>query len=283
MSHAPDDQVLRAIERFGVSVAAISPLSPLGSRKGRRLAYRVDGRCGNTFKVRHFESDEAAAQIMSLRAHLPACFAPVIDRHGPVLIEQWVDGRELCSEDTEFAFGQGGAILGRLHSDSGALGQEAAGTDGWLETAYGDIRVLETAGIISTDQAAGLRGTLADTAPRVCRTSLIHYDFCGENMLIDARGELRIIDNEQLTIAPTGLDLAWTCFRWPGASRNAQFREAYEASAGAVPAALDFWRTVALLIGNRVYLQCAPGRLDDTLPPLLDRIDAAPTGGWPAP
>src|SRR5690606_4751555 len=71
------------------------------------------------------------------------------------------------------------------------------------------------ASALTADEAAALVQLMRALDPGHAPAVLIHLDFCTENMVVDAHGALRVIDNEQLEIAAAGLDLARTFCRWP--------------------------------------------------------------------
>src|SRR5262249_37719541 len=136
--------------------------------------------------------------------------------HGSVVLEAWVDGEPPTAPEAEARAEEAGALLGRLHARSlGPTIPAAVSTQKWIDSADSDLAILADSGALGAAAAARLRAELRRRDPRSARTALIPLDFCAENMLIDMRGELRIIDNELLSINPAGLDLGRTFHRWP--------------------------------------------------------------------
>jgi len=242
-------------------------ISPLGERKGVRFAYRVTLEDGRTVKARHFGSEAAARRALELQAGLDEAFVPAVAQDGPVLVEQWIEGVPLSDLDAAARIDEAGDLLGRLHcTPLGMLDPLVTATRRWREAAESDLALLGgTSGLAARDVEA-LRTEIARRDPGEAPTVLIHKDFCIENMLIDRHGRLRIIDNEQLEIAPAGFDLGRTFHRWPMADAMwVRFLRAYRASAPADPGAMGFWKIVASLETTRVLLQRQPARLEASL------------------
>lgn len=250
-----------AVRECGLELRRAWLLSPLGTAKGIRIAYRVETECGKTIKAREFESEAVAESICELRSVLAPAFAPVIRRSGCIVIEEWIEGSPLSGTDERSRLREAGSILGALHSQAIPGGKQSLSTDEWHSSARSDLVQLSEAELISTATASVLAEKLADADPLEAAASLIHFDYCVENMLIDRRGQLCIIDNERISIAPPEMDLAWTFFRWPLAARSQSFLEGYRSSAGSLPHAMNFWNIVAVLLGSRVYMRCAPERV----------------------
>jgi Ser/Thr protein kinase RdoA (MazF antagonist) len=256
-----------ALEKHGLRARRIALVSPLRDRKGIRFAYRVDTGGGHSVKFRHFGSDEDARRHFELRAGLEATFAPALARYGPVLVEEWVEGVALTGPDRDGRAEEAGAVLGRLHARP--LGPDVPSTIStrkWSDGTESDLEILATAGELAPGEAARLRAEIRRRDPMMARAALIHLDFCAENMLIDLRGKLRVIDNELLSINPAGLDLGRTFHRWP-MSEGAWscFFRGYRSSAPSDPEPTGFWRIAAALTGTRVFLQRSPERLDASL------------------
>jgi Ser/Thr protein kinase RdoA (MazF antagonist) len=262
-----DRDVERALARQGMAARRTVLVSPLGERKGVRFAYRVELEDGRTVKARHFGNEAAARRVLELHRGLEAAFARPLARDGPVLLEEWIDGVPLSDREAEARAGEAGALLGRLHATPlGAEVPPTANTGGWRAGAEADLALLGDAGMLAAGEVAALRAELHGRDPGVARAVLIHRDFCAENMLLDHHGRLRIIDNEQLDIAPADYDLGRTFHRWPMADAAwARFLRAYCGAAPSEPAALGFWRIVASLETTRVFLQRLPVRLDASL------------------
>jgi aminoglycoside phosphotransferase (APT) family kinase protein len=273
----------RALERGGMTPRQVVLISPLGERKGIRLAYQVELDDGRTVKARHFGSEAAARRVFELQARLEVAFARVVAQEGAVLIEEWIEGTTLSDLQAEAWAEEAGALLGRLHcTPLGARGPQTARTRNWREAAESDLALIAGAGKLSAGDVVSLQAEMARRDPGAARVVLLNKDFCAENMLIDGQGRLRIIDNEQLDIAPAGFDLGRTFHRWPMADATwTRFLRAYRSCAPAAPEALGFWKIVASLETTRVFLQRFPVRLDASLT-LLRRFAVGLSLGDPA-
>lgn len=260
-------EIDRALERHGMTPREAVLISPLGERKGVRFAYRVELEDGERVKARHFGSEDAARRVFALHAGLEDAFARPLLRSGAVVIEEWIEGTSLGDRDAEAWVEEAGRLLGRLHrTPLGADVPPTASTRPWRAAAESDLALLGEAGQLAAPDVASLRAAIARRDPGVARAVLIHKDFCAENMLIDGRGRLRVIDNEQLDVAPAGFDLGRTFHRWPMADATwSRFLRAYRSCAPAPPEATAFWKLVASLETTRVFLQRLPARLDPSL------------------
>ncbi|MEO8605094.1 MAG: phosphotransferase [bacterium] len=259
--------IAAALESLHLHCDRIEMVSPLRERKGIRYAYRVDTADGSTVKLRHFGLAADALAHFELRAGLEEAFAPALSCSGAVLFEAWIDGVALTEPDADARSREAGALLGRLHARPLPASVAATcATQRWRAAAQSDVQILRRAGVLEPGAAAALLTELAQRDPGTARVALTHRDFCAENMLVDALGLLRVIDNEQIEIGPLGFDLGRTFHRWPMSQTAwAQFFSGYRSAAPVDPEAIGFWRIVAALVGARVFLQRAPERLDGTV------------------
>lgn len=270
-SLSPTPEIDEALARHGLRPRRIALVSPLGELKGRRLAYRVETEDGGTCKVRQFESPDVARQNFELRTGLEETFAPALARYGPVLVEAWVDGVPLSLVDAAERAEEAGALLGRLHARRTGV-PSTTGTERWRQGAESDLEILAASGRLSPSDDAVVRDALRSRDPGVAPAALAHMDFCAENMVVDPRGCLRVIDNEQLSIEPAGLDLARAFERWPMPEPVwARFSRGYRSTAPVEPGSTGFWRLVAALLAARVYLHRSPERCETALE-LLGRL-----------
>jgi len=259
--------VEEALSQHGLRPLRIELVSPLGPQKGIRFAYRVDTDDGHRVKVRHFGSDDHARRHFELRAGLEAAFAPALAHYRCVLIEEWVEGAPLTEPEAEARAEEAGALLGRLHAqplgtDAPATIPTRKGSDG----AESDLELLSGRGELAPGEVDRLRAEIRQRDPVAARTALIHLDFCAENMLIERGGKLRVIDNELVSINPTGLDLGRTFHRWP-MSEGAwvRFFRGYRSAAPREPEPTGFWRIAATLTAARVFLARSPQCLERSI------------------
>jgi hypothetical protein len=253
----------QALRRHGIRARAIGLVSTLKERKGRRWAYRVDTDDGRIVKARLFESAEAARAVFELCARLEEAFAPALARYDAVLIEEWVRGDPLLELDWESHVEEAGALLARLH---GLETAPALSTSRWREDAGATLDQLGATRKLSGREVETLRAEIERRDPGEAPGVIVHLDFCADNMLIDTDGRLRIVDNELLSIAPAGLDLARTFELWPmPASTWRCFRRAYDAIGAAEPGAAGFWRIVTTLTSARIFRERSEERFEAAL------------------
>jgi hypothetical protein len=251
----------------GYPCTGVALISPLGVRKGRRFAFRVETAAARVIKVRLFESAAEARRIFTLRRGLGDGFAPVIALIDDLIVETWVAGEPIESVGGVRWEVEAGALLGRLHATPlPADVAERVPTAQWLEAARSDLALLLEAGHLDGRDREHVLAALADWDPGSARVGLTHRDFCAENMIADAAGRLWVIDNEQLAFDPRGFDLAWTRYRWPLPPPEwAAFVGTYTAASGAAPEAFEFWQIAAGLMLARVIHQRSPARLGSVL------------------
>jgi hypothetical protein len=260
-------EIEAALRAEGLVSCRLLPVSRYqGSKRGRH-AFLAEAADERRVKVRHLVEEPVAAELERLRRGLEPAFAPVLARHGAVLVEPWVDGRPFDEDDAETRTAEAGGLLGRLHGR--ALEAEEVpieqSTSRYLEQAEADLRPLLASGELSGRAGDLLRGRLLRLDPGRFRPALVHRDFCAENFVIDTDGRLAVIDNEWFEVGAAGFDVGRTFHRWPMPEAAwAAFLAAYRAGGGD-PEPLEFWAIAATLFGARVFLQVSPERL----PPLL--------------
>jgi hypothetical protein len=260
---APLSAAIRAaLAEQGLEAVRGELLSPLGEKKGRRCAYRVETGRGEIIKAREFENAEEARRVFEQRRGLEPAFAPAIACSGTVLIEEWIEGEPLREYDTEAWAETAGAILGRLHACPLPPGEAAiVSTRRWRDGAESDLDLLLAAGGLTAGEGERLRDELARRDPGEARTAVIHTDFCGDNMVIDTHGRLRVIDNEGIAVRPPGFDLARTFQLWPmSLETRRRFRHGYLSAAPYEPAAPGFWRVSAALLSTRIFARLSRPR-----------------------
>jgi hypothetical protein len=273
MSEAPSEViagVTAALEEHGADHWRLEPISRFQGMKHGRYAFFAEAADGTRLKVRHLPSADAARELERLRAGLEPSFSPVLRRTGPVLVEAWIEGRELRGEDAERHAHEAGGLLARLHATPLEAPDRSASTSRYRETAEADLAQLHEAGDVEAEEAESLRAALRRLDPGSFPAALIHRDFCAENFILDGAGRLRVVDNEWLEVGAAGFDLGRTFHRWPMPREAWQrFLEGYRTVA-AIPDALDFWMLASTLFGARVFARVSRPEL----PPLLELLRA---------
>jgi hypothetical protein len=255
-------EIQEAIRIEGMTGAEVELVSPLGTRKGRRLSYRVET-ATRTIKLRLLDSLEVAEELERISGGLDDAFVPIIGRHGRVTVEPWVEGVGLDGEAAG-AIERAATVLARLHVGTRAVAT-ADGDSPWLAAAESDLQSLVEAGLVEAELAARVRARLDDLHRDDAPACVIHRDFCPENMLVDSTGGIRVVDNEWLAVGPPALDLGRTFHRWPMDEDGwARFQAVYSDVAGE-PEDLGLWMLVAGLFAARVAIRLIPGQLERAL------------------
>jgi len=268
-------EIEEALHRQGLRPRRLVLISPPDAQKRGRALYRVEVEGGETIKARRFESSEAALRIFELRNGLEAAFAPAIARHEAVLLEEWIEGVPLAESDPEAWVEEAGALLGRLHARPLATPPPPVSTEPWRTRAAEQLGILGRAGTLAPHEVASLGDALGRHDPGTARATLVHRDYCAENMVIDAHRRLRVIDNEWIAVEPAGFDLGRSFCRWPmSESAWERFLRAYRSVAPQDAGPVAFWMIVAALLGAHIRLRQAPERLAVPLA-LLRRIAAS--------
>jgi hypothetical protein len=270
MTESLEPEILRALEQAGLRPRSFARISNIRSPEIDRSAYRVE-HSGGTVKVRRLEDEATASRLVALRDGLPDAFVPVLFRCGRVLLEEWIEGEALSDPPAPDRLAEAGVLLGALHARS-TLGSsrlhEVRGTGGHLLTAERSLRHVVAAGALGKDEAASLARVMRELDPRHAIHGLVHFDFCGENMLIDVHGRLRVVDNERLRVDALGFDLARTWYRW--ALPEPDWEHFCSAYAASVPFSdpqetLRFWQIVAVARAAALRLRAFPERADVTI------------------
>jgi hypothetical protein len=275
-----DAAIAEALGLAGLRAHAVVEITTIRFPTIRRHTYRVDLDSGETIKARCLEDDGSARRLFEIRQGLPDAFVPAFGCHGRVLLERWAEGRllrEARPRDAHLI--EAGGLLAGLHAMRVGRGQAAPNesTNAWRLRTESGLQTLVEAGALDADEADALGRGLVRDDPGHAALGLGHFDFCGENMLVDRAGRLRVFDNERVGVCFLGFDVARTWYRWDlPADAWAVFRKAYTSASGADGpfARLDFWRVAALVQSACLRLQVDPAYL---APPIekLRRIAVA--------
>lgn len=257
-----------ALAREGLRPAEIALVSPQQDRKRGRSAYRVRLEDGRILKARRLESERVARDLLGVRGGLDKAFTRALAQRERVLIEEWVPGRELGALGPAAPtrrVEEAGGLLARLHASAPRI-ELPAPDFAWLELARLELERLARDRILEPPAIAELRGELSGFDARTPAPVLAHLDFCGDNMLIDEAGSLRVFDNEWFRLEPAGFDLGRSYSRWPmSRSHWRAFCDAYLEVAAADPGPIRFWQVVAALWSVAIRRQRDPSALDAPL------------------
>lgn len=239
------------LENCGLQYRQIATLSPPASgRKRGRYTVRVDLTDGSTIKLRCLGSVEEASRLADIRSRLDPAFAPVIARHGSMLLESWIDGEELSLTRAAARAEETGAILGRLHATELPAKPPPFATRGRRERARDALATLAESRIISVAMSQALQAELLRTDPREVPQVLVHLDYCPENLVVDFDGGLHVVDNEWIGVDAPGVDLGRTYARWPMTAEVwERFLAGYVTTARCDPGPLRFWMIAMAVAG----------------------------------
>ena len=253
--HAPDlESALSEVAgRLGAGVVETSPLLSAGETVPR--VYRATLADGRVVKARRIEDDVDGAMVARILAALndPA-FARVLLARDGALIEEWIDGVPLPDPPGGDVLAQAGDLLGRLHALERLDGVPVHGmvpTTRDLWRIEHDLEIVVRAGALGEAIGRRLLAAAVDCDPGETPVGVCHRDFCGENMVLDRHGRLRVVDNERMLVAPLDFDLERTAYRWGlAAAAWAAFLRAYRVHRE--PPAKDdvafFWRLRAVTL-----------------------------------
>ena len=241
----------------GLPCRNITRLSPAASgRKIGRSTFRVELVNGSSVKVRRFESAEEAARLADIRGRLNPSFAPVMTRCGAMLVEAWIEGEELTSVEAAARAEDVGALLGQLHATELPVEPSRVTTRERSERADEQLDRLEESGLISAGTCKGLQLELLRTDPGETVQTMVHLDYCPENLVVDSTAGLHVIDNEWIRIGPPGQARGRTISRWPMSDEVWQrFLRGYFTTAPVDPGPLSFWMIVMAAAGAIIRLQ----------------------------
>jgi hypothetical protein len=267
MNTTVETEILAALAKAGLHVRSFARISKLRLTETGRVAYRIDHEHG-IVKARLLEDERAARDLAVFRNELGDAFVPVIFRHGRVLIEDWIEGDALPDIPEPPHLVKAGALLGEMHARLTIAGRalhEVRPTADHLLAAEMGLRIAAATGALEEDIAARLELALQRLDPLQTTYGLVHLDFCGDNMVIDRAGRLRVVDNERIRLDSLGYDLGRTWYRWalPPQEWN-YFCTAY-ASRVPFPKPLDslrFWKIVAAAGSAELRLRAYPEKAD---------------------
>jgi aminoglycoside phosphotransferase (APT) family kinase protein len=240
------------LARAGLTPGACRLLK-VSDRAGGRTLLQLSGPSGQRLKVRRFDTAEAAAAMVHRRGLIGEHegFARVLACCDTLVLEEWVEGatldrRNLPRRQAHAA----GLLLAGLHRCPRPADVPAqAGILPLLEESRGRLQELSDRAALPADAVRRLDAALLVGAPRQARQGLIHFDFCGENLIWSPVRGVLSIDNEKLRPGPLAADLGRAWALWPLSGPALQaFHSGYDAGGGpAERDCLPFWQLVGLV------------------------------------
>ncbi len=272
---AIEREVAAALEQHRFRADRVLPISPFQGKKQGRFTFLAIDADGAKLKARRFPDAASAERQEAFREGLEPAFAPVLARHGAVLLEAWIEGSAVDAEPSAALLAEAGALLGRLHAEHPAAGRD---TSEYRREAAQDLETLAAAGTISPGLAASIAAEVERLDPGGYEGVLIHRDFCAENFVIDGEGRLVVVDNERFILGAAGFDLGRSFHRWPLSEPDwNRFLAAYH-GAGGPAGELDFWILISNVSLARIYARISEPHLRPVLA-RLGRLGEQPEAG----
>lgn len=232
---SPDEELLALLGEQRGELVSVEPLSRLAAPRHRGGAWRLHLRDGGSVKARCLRDAATAERVAGLLAELrhPA-FPRLLARRGRGLLLEWIEGRPLDASPPDSVLRACARLQVELHrthvSESRALRSGSAFVDAQLERSERHLERLRETRSLAPGEVDELRRRLAAHRPADAEVGVVHGDFCGENLVLDAAGAPRPVDNEALAVGAVDGDLARTLWRWPlGPDCAARYLEHYAA------------------------------------------------------
>jgi thiamine kinase-like enzyme len=213
------------VEERATPVRVVEPIGRLVSPLSARAAFKLRLADGSLLKARRLESERRCATLADLAPLLEGLpFNRALAFRGAALLEQWIPGRPFADADaTPQRLAEAGALLGRLHRlqlpATPRLATKVTPAR-LLRKVEAQLHQLCELALLSADDVSKLLVDAGLGLPETLETGLMHHDFCAENLIISAAGDLCVVDNENLRVGPLDADLARTFLRWPMNSRQ---------------------------------------------------------------
>ena len=204
----------------GVRLDAALPVSG-GTYSGYQPnAFRLQFADGRTLKGRRVDTSRQAEEVEYVSRCLGYRGLPrVLARRGRALLTEWIEGQPLTADRCDRqVLRQCGALQGFAHSQplpadgaappSGTIESCRAGVERGLDALVESALLDERVGSSAAELARAY-------APRGCALGFTYVDFCADNIVLKASGDVCVVDNETLSIQPCDYDLGRTWYRWP--------------------------------------------------------------------
>ena len=266
MKIPPEPEILWALAQAGINPRSFVRISSLYSSSAERCTYRIE-HDGGVVKVRRLEDEVTARNLAAFMSELPVGFTSCSARYGRVLIEDWIDGEALPDAPAPHHLAEAAALLADLHAKTRLGDLKLHGecpTANHHRLALERLRIVAAAGALAEKELVRLERALKRWDPVRAIFGLTHLDFCGENMVIDRGGRLRVIDNERLRVNALGYDLARTWYRWAlPAPQWEAFLLAYSSRMPILnsPESFPFWKIAAAALSAELRLRACPERV----------------------
>ena len=258
--------------RLGAEAVAAEVITTLYLQGSQRFAYRVTLADGRTVKLRRPSRPERAARAWQLLEVIAdARFAVVILREGDLVVEEWIEGTSLgAGPPRPEHVASAAAFLAALHRVriDGFDAGRAMATTAMCAATCSRLEGLRQYALLAGDKETKLSSAVRSLAPATAATGITHNDLCGENLVVDTSGALRIVDNEDVAPGFVDFDLARTWYRWELEPTSWEhFLARYVSEGGTRPAAsaFEFWKIAAVAKSAVVRLAASPEQREHAL------------------
>jgi hypothetical protein len=255
MRHFPqfDSDLSELVADVGVPLVGATLLTRWPSPAHPRAAWRLQFADRSTLKGVRFNTPAVADQVEPLLRLLgDQHFPPIVARRGSAMLFRWIEGQPLRDYELQAGFLRRCALLhGWIHMAKveRAPGGSAGSMADWgvrLEAAFNELR---RSGVHVRTEAATLLPVAREHVPARAMTGIIHGDLCAENLIVEPRGRLFVVDNETLQVGALDYDLARTWYRWPmRLDEWRDYREAYseQRNSADFEAHFPYWAVLVL-------------------------------------
>jgi len=209
------------------NIVQLSGFDPEPALSDRAKPYQVVTYEDSSYKVRAYQSEEAAQQWFDMISVVPDLFAPCYGRSGRFLVFQYVSGNQARNLDSDTAVYEIAAFLADLAS------VEAPYT---LESDFeGICRDVEAAGIFKPNTMQLVRRYFAQAVSTLpVEWGLEYYDPLPRNFVVSDDGRLISIDEKHLRVGPRSVSLIKLMEQWPETSFE-NLKDVYFSKIGFVP------------------------------------------------
>jgi hypothetical protein len=267
------------IARIGSPLVRAQDIATIPANDPRRRTYRLWFEDGRQLKGRYYASSRFALVAKRIRDINSLAFLPAIVLHdADAMLEEWIAGETLTMRTMDRPLIQEcGRMQGRLHQ---ALVPSLDDSDfkplqisDWAAMMSKSLTSLIHAQVLSETDARQLERLALEHAPATQQLGIVNRDVCPENLVVDAQGDLFLVDNGSLTVGCVEEDLCRTWYRWP---MSVDERQAFAAGYRELgnPAAFEnpsmFWRVVVVansarfrLANSKEAASAALARLDE--------------------
>jgi thiamine kinase-like enzyme len=247
----------RLIRQRSASLRDAIPISVLTAEQ-RRGAFRLEFCDGTTLKGRRLETVHQAETVWRWSQLQPrsAPVARVLEQRSEALLEEWISGSTLARGVTSSETGHAaGALLGQLHRLAApARVSRRPVKVRWIDESLASDKLVD-AGLLHETEAREADVLARASAPEAAEWGLTHFDFCAENLILEPRRGLVLVDNETVGEHWYDCDLARTWYRWPmNSTAFAAFLEGYRKHRDPAEfvAHFSFW-SVCVLLRSAAY------------------------------